>query len=308
MQMFCFANKELIHYLGVMMKEELYAALYLFVFTVLVWSIAWRQGYFRLPVGRPKLFEKKLTLLNLVTAFLIFFGIPMVVIPVLFVLGYWLVTGHFIEDFNTDTPGINVLQATLTVVATLALLLYTLLLAPSKKEQVLGKRFFKWDTFSRNALFGFFSWFLLIPLTFFTAQIVAVVVRTYFNPVQVDQVAVSVVKNSLKDPTLFTSIALSMSILVPVSEELLFRGFLQTWLRQHLRFNGALTITSVVFALCHYSPEQGVTNIELLTTLFVVSCFLGFVYEKRRSLWASIALHATFNAATITQLFLQQSV
>ena len=58
-------------------------------------------------------------------------------------------------------------------------------------------------------------------------------------------------------------------------------------------------IASLIFAAFHFSTSQGLNNIELLVSLFVLSCFLGFLYERQESLLASMALHATFNAISI---------
>ena len=148
-------------------------------------------------------------------------------------------------------------------------------------------------------LFGCFSWFLSFPWVFVVSQILTVIVKIVFNPPEVDQVAVKHLKMTLTDPPLFTITFLTVITFVPLVEELIFRGFLQTWLRQFMSMGTAIAIASAVFALFHFSFSQGWHNIEFLASLFLLSCFLGYVYERQGSIWAPIGLHAAFNCISI---------
>ena len=104
-------------------------------------------------------------------------------------------------------------------------------------------------------------------------------------------------------PSLFVLTISTIVIFAPVIEELLFRGFLQSFIRQHLGSKQAICITSVLFAFFHYSSEQGIGNLPIIISLFVLSLFIGFIYEKRGSLAAPIALHAIFNAVNVVNLY-----
>src|SRR3989304_2390656 len=67
-------------------------------------------------------------------------------------------------------------------------------------------------------------------------------------------------------------------------------------------------LAGLCFALFHLAPSQGLGNISLIVSLFAFSCYLGFIYEKRGSLFASIGLHMTFNAvSTFRILFFPES-
>lgn len=119
-----------------------------------------------------------------------------------------------------------------------------------------------------------------------------------------DQTAVAHMKTSLQYPELFIPTLLAVIFLVPVLEETLFRGFLQTALAQKVGAMKAIIITAALFALFHFSEGQGVNNINILVTLFVFALFLGFVRERQGNLWPSIALHAFFNAISVLMIFL----
>jgi len=115
-----------------------------------------------------------------------------------------------------------------------------------------------------------------------------------------EQVAVSVLR-SLRDlPLLFWVFVTATVTLIPFLEELLFRGFLQTYFADILGPKMGITLASLFFALFHYSAAQKFANIELLTGLFFVSYFIGIIYVRTKSLWASIGYHAAFNAASLT--------
>ena len=122
---------------------------------------------------------------------------------------------------------------------------------------------------------------------------------------QIDQVAVKNLKSILSYPLLLTSTIGVIVIMVPLAEEMLFRGFFQNWIIQRIgRFKGIL-VTSLLFAGFHFSISQGWANVELLLSLFVLSCYLGFIYERQRSLWAAAGLHMAFNAFSVGIILLQ---
>lgn len=77
-------------------------------------------------------------------------------------------------------------------------------------------------------------------------------------------------------------------IAAPVAEEVFFRGFFFTALRVRFRFAVAAGVSSALFALFHATPLH-------MPIFFFVGLGLAYVYERRRSLSASIAAHVSFN-------------
>jgi membrane protease YdiL (CAAX protease family) len=100
-------------------------------------------------------------------------------------------------------------------------------------------------------------------------------------------------------PWLFWSMAGVIITIVPILEELLFRGFLQNFFQGLVGLPAAIIGASALFALFHYAPEQCSSNIELMTGLFLYAYFMGTFYARTRSLWVSIGMHATFNGLSI---------
>ena len=90
------------------------------------------------------------------------------------------------------------------------------------------------------------------------------------------------------------------AFIVPIFEELLFRGFIQTSLRS---VSGkpwtAIVITSAFFAILH--PPTHVP------ALFMLSCGLGYAYERSGSLARPILMHMLFNGFNVIATVFQSS-
>lgn len=121
-------------------------------------------------------------------------------------------------------------------------------------------------------------------------------------PPQVDQDAIRFLKSTLSNPTLFLNTAVAIVLFIPLAEEILFRGLLQNYLRSLFGPVFAIAITSFFFAMMHYSGAQGLSNVQIVSSLFALSLFLGFLYEREKTLLAPLALHATFNLVTVLVL------
>jgi hypothetical protein len=95
------------------------------------------------------------------------------------------------------------------------------------------------------------------------------------------------------------------AIIAPVSEEIMFRGFAVTAWERAIGSNRAVVRASLLFALAHVVGLQVPSDSTLLeavglvvmgaATRLPVAVVLGWLFVRRRSIWAPIALHATFN-------------
>lgn len=97
----------------------------------------------------------------------------------------------------------------------------------------------------------------------------------------------------------------SLVVLPPLTEELLFRGFIYSALRQRLRFLHATIITSIVFAVGHLQFGSGAPLLWVAAIdTFVLSLVLCYAREKTGSLWPAILIHTIKNALAFSVLFL----
>ncbi|MDR7067202.1 membrane protease YdiL (CAAX protease family) [Pseudoxanthomonas japonensis] len=83
---------------------------------------------------------------------------------------------------------------------------------------------------------------------------------------------------------------LLMAVLVPVFEELVFRGLLLGGLARHISFGWANTIQALLFALIH-------NDFPRFLFYFAMGLVTGLLVRRTRSVTPAIALHAINNAA-----------
>lgn len=86
-------------------------------------------------------------------------------------------------------------------------------------------------------------------------------------------------------------------VVAPVIEELFFRGVVQSGLRRSAAFRGRpwliVGATALLFAMAHLIG----TSALHAALVFGPALFIGWVYERTRSVGACMALHSAANAA-----------
>lgn len=82
---------------------------------------------------------------------------------------------------------------------------------------------------------------------------------------------------------------LTLAIVAPVTEELIFRRLILTGLEKNYGVKKALLWSAFFFALFHLNPWQGVSA-------FLIGLFLGWVYLKTRDIWLCIFIHFVNNS------------
>lgn len=114
-----------------------------------------------------------------------------------------------------------------------------------------------------------------------------------FNSISDNQISI---QNELQDKSIFLTFILIV-IIVPILEEILFRGIiLRLIFRNHL-FIGII-VSSVLFALYHPS-----SNIIDYTPYFLSGLIFGFVYLKTKKFQNAIAIHCLNNLIGTIPLF-----
>lgn len=102
--------------------------------------------------------------------------------------------------------------------------------------------------------------------------------------------------SDLSWPRFFATL-LGAGLLAPVAEELFFRGFFYTALRQRLGIAAAVTISSLVFAIGH------IDSLGVVAASFIMGVAIALAYEYTRSLWVAIAIHVFNNSLATVVLY-----
>ena len=113
------------------------------------------------------------------------------------------------------------------------------------------------------------------------------------------QMLVNLMLEAVQDrPLVFAGLAFSAIVLAPVTEEILFRGYMYRFLRDRYSVAISSLVSSAVFALIHQS-------VHAFVPLLLLSLILTFVYERSGKIIAPILFHAFYNAHTVGLILLQ---
>jgi membrane protease YdiL (CAAX protease family) len=138
--------------------------------------------------------------------------------------------------------------------------------------------------------FGFFA------LAFAAVMVVALALAPLLRHAESPQKELLDLMVHLKGPFVVTMVFLTVAVVAPVFEELLFRGFLLPWLGQRLApvlgnrggWFLALVITAVTFGAMHMQPWG-------LPTLSTLGLVLGLAYVRTGNLGTAILVHGLWN-------------
>jgi uncharacterized protein len=223
---------------------------------------------------------------------LLFLILEVICIPLLY---------HFLVFF-TDIKNLNLWMQAASIISGFLLLASSLFfLSEKEKKAVLGRQC--WSL--QPLLSGFITALICTPIIFFISSLLKLLVDSFFGESVIDQVAVTLLKNSYNKGFFFAFLAFLMSFIVPITEELLFRGYVQSALDLLFGRYVAIFVTCSLFTLFHYASSQGQANFEILPPLFLLSILLSYMKEKYDSILASIALHSTFNFISVFFLFFE---
>jgi len=265
---------------------------------IVVGIFAWKRGFFRLS-SKSASNELLLSFWEVLGAFFIYFMVHFLIIPIVVMAVILFMTGSLFSFETMDAQTQGWLNITTMVASLVAVVGYLWWLPCDRRRILWGNGRTSLRRRGRDVLVGIGGLFVSYPFVMIIAHLMGVIVIVTLSPTKEEQVAVRYFKTTLEYPKLLWVTVISIVTVIPIIEELLFRGFLQTWLRRHLHQRMAIVISAFVFSAFHFSLTQSYSNIELLSSLFVLSCFLGFVYERQQSLIAPITLHMVFNAINI---------
>lgn len=274
--------------------SDLPSFIILLILAFSVLTIAFYRGFFSF-LQRKETSVEPLSFFLIFKAITLFLALELLFAPVTALLFITWMRGIPMQETAVDAITLALVNALSVLITSLGLLIFFLCQSKTSREAIWGSH----HAPQADWLFGMLAWLVSYPLLIVIEVAINAVMALFGIDVEGDQVAVKQVKQVLNHPWAFSTLAFAVCFLAPFVEELIFRGFIQQGLKRVLTMRNSILVTSVIFALIHFSKSQGFSNILLIGTLFVLSCFLGFVRERQGSLWASIGLHSTFNSVSV---------
>lgn len=286
---------------GEIISEHLeMALLFALIGTLTAW-IAWKRRFFQLSSYKkaPKIRHPLLALL--IYVFLFVFATSFVI------KFFYFIYSPLKTIFESHPP---LLVGTAQVLSIIIIASFVTIFSAFQRRgvmEVIWKKDFTLLSALKDFGVGALAWLICFPLVACIDQIGELLTFLLVGVTHLEQVAVRYVRLSAESPYLLTVALISTVLAAPILEELIFRGFIYTYLKSKLGQFKALISSSLIFALFHFSPDQGIQNFTLIFTLFTLALFLAFLYEKKQSLIAPIALHMTFNSISVMRIVLFSS-
>lgn len=141
-----------------------------------------------------------------------------------------------------------------------------------------------------DVVWGWVTYCMCVPLVLLTSFLTGVLFTHFEWDVQVQPMIkeLSAVEGWLNWVSLF----LLVGFIGPLLEEVVFRGFMFTWLRQKLGIAAGLILQALIFALIHQHAAA-------VLPLFSLALLLGLVYVYTRRLMPCVWAHALFNIVSL---------
>ncbi len=133
-----------------------------------------------------------------------------------------------------------------------------------------------------------FADFVTISLFSLGLNLIIIVIVVYYSPYVQSYKSVSAFFTSLN----IIIRIISTCFLIPIVEEICFRGIVFNRLQRFTPFWLAIFLQSVIFALFHFNALQSFYT-------FFAGFFFAFLYWKYGNIWASILSHIMFNLSNL---------
>lgn len=221
----------------------------------------------------------------------------------LIIVGFYiLVFTGFLKSAESKIENLEELQMTagLVLVSSIAMLLIggiipLILFWRTNLIEFFGLRWLRWQNI-----------FWIMPAFVFAMMIVgAILVACGWQTWVQDslgakpQEAVTLVRET-SDVGLLVAMAVTAIIFAPITEELIFRGYLYPVVKRFTDRWFASIFSGVLFGVIHF-------NVMALPMLALMGVILAVIYERSGSLWVPIGCHAAFNATSVGLMLISRA-
>lgn len=196
----------------------------------------------------------------------------------------WYYVGKNIIDSNGQiSMGAEIMgtQTVLIMMFTMLITIPVMIILMKKDEDIKGFRTYK----EHYKIISFEGFWLMLPLGIFVCLGLTKLVTIF----PIDNIIGSYEKvvQSYNDSNIWLRF-LTLCILVPIAEELVYRGMLYKRLKEYNEMTIAAYIAALIFGVVHMNLVQGIYAT-------IAAVILIFVYEKYKTILAPIFLHMVIN-------------
>jgi len=198
---------------------------------------------------------------------------------------FWILA-LFILALSVRIPSVLLFNAPYEKTPLILLTILTILVIEKTDLSVFG---FTTKRFGKSLLYGLLFFLVLNLLT-----LIVLYALTYVVTGQMAFQSYNVIP--------FVSAMPFMTLCVGISEEGLFRGYMQTHLEKLYTPGTAILIQAILFGVWHFiwnlSPFDPFAMAQYVATTFFIGLLFGYFYNKTRSLTPLIFAHGLWNSVT----------
>ena len=138
---------------------------------------------------------------------------------------------------------------------------------------------------------------VFIPVNILIVKTANAVLERILEGVPVSELASETTGEPFFSVPEFLAVFVLVVIIVPIAEEVFFRGIIYKWLRQRAGFLIGLLVSSVAFGTLHLAAPA-------IAAISVLGVLCAIVYELSDSLWTAVMVHAMNNFLVIALNYL----
>ncbi len=215
---------------------------------------------------------------------LMFVGMPLITRAI------YTISGH---AANTYTVGYRYLVLFVSFFINVLICSYVFYIVRIKYGQSVAALGLTFADLSSNIKLGIKKYLITLPIIILAGFIINLL-STYYGIMPETQDVVQWVLGERSFFVLFSLVFFGV-VVAPVVEEILFRGFLQSALKNSMGGQYATLVSSALFAAVHMDAFA-------FLQIFILGMLLGNLYERTQTLAASVVVHILHNSLTLVFL------
>ena len=177
-----------------------------------------------------------------------------------------------------------------TTFANVCVCLYIIVLGEFRRGKTLGALGLSRRDGAWNLGLGLYLYVCFCPLVLASMQLVEIVSESFGHGLPA-QPLVRLVMTEQTRSVMAAAVALVV-VVAPLTEEVIFRGFLFSALRDNVGRWPAIVLSAALFAAAH-------TSMAAFLPVFLLGLLLAWAFDHTETLVASMAIHLTHNTASV---------